>query len=310
MRHGRARRMPAALLGAALLLSACGDVASDATVTGDAQEGSLDRYRQTLATAAKPVSTALAGTASARTLKALTAQLAQAEQAAGQAAGQLDQVTPPPDVRAEHADLVQAFRRLNGDLGVLRDAVEGRELCAPTAVMARLGQADGLAAVRAASGALAVKGSPQGYMLAFPVPATPTEQSRRLPNGQFVRQGSRTGRGELTIDNDSELDTVITLALGKRPALSVYVRNHARDKITGIRDGTYQIYYTTGVDWDPKARAFTRGCTFERFDDTFKFKTTQSAAEVVWTTWSVGLKPVAGGNADTSEVDPNDFPAA
>lgn len=310
MRHWRARRMAAALLGAALLLSGCGGAARDASVTGDAEAGSPSSYRQALATAAEPLRTALAGLAGAKALEALTAQLAQAEQAAARAAEQLDQLTPPPDIRAEHADLVQALRQLDGDLGGLRDAVHGRQLCASTAVMARLGQADGLTAVRAASAALAVRGSPQGYKLDLPALATPRQQSRRLPNGQFVRQASRTGKGELTIDNDSELDTVITLALGRRPALSVYVRNHAKQKVTGIRDGTYQIYYTAGVDWDPRVRAFTRNCTFERFDDAFKFKTTQSATEVVWTTWSVGLKPVAGGNADTSEVAPNDFPAA
>jgi hypothetical protein len=302
--------MAAVLPAAMLLMSACGGVARDASVTGDGQGASPQSYRRALAAAARPVGTALAGMAGARALQALAARLAQAEQATGQAAEQLGQTTPPQEVRAEHADLVQALKQLNGDLGVLRDAVQGRRLCASSAVMARLGQADGLAAVRDASSALAAKGGPQGYKLDLRVPATPREQSRRLPNGQFVRQGSRSGRGELTIDNSSQLDTVVTLALGKRPAFSVYVRNHAKQKVGGIRDGSYQIYYTTGVDWDPRVRAFTRKCTFERFDDAFKFTTTQSAAEVVWTTWSVGLEPVAGGNADTSEVAPNDFPAA
>ncbi|HZD02393.1 MAG TPA: hypothetical protein VFA46_20040 [Actinomycetes bacterium] len=307
--------MAAALLSALLLLGACGGVARNAPVTdGGAgtgqQAGSADAYRQALALAAEPVSEALAGMANAKALKALTQWLVQAEQAAGRAAEQLDQVTPPQDVRAEHADLAQAFRQLNGDLGVLQDAVQGHELCASAAVMARLGKADGVAAVRDASRALAARGGAQAYRIDLPVPAAPREQSRRLPNGQFVRQGSRTGKGELTIDNSSERDTVLTLAVGKRPAFSVYVRKGSKSKVTGVRDGTYQIYYTAGVDWDPTTRAFTRDCAFERFDDAFKFTTTRTATQVAWTRWTVDLEPLRGGNAKASEVDPKDFPVS
>lgn len=315
MAGGRAPWAAVALLAAGLLLAACGGAARDASVSGDApgkrQRGaSPESYRQALVSATKPVSAALAGIPSAKALKALSQRLAQAEQAAGGAADQLEQVSPPDDVRAEHADLVQAFRQLNADLGSLRDAVEGRALCASSAAMARLGTSDGPVAVRDASQAMAAKGGAQGYRLDLAFPATPKEQSRRLPNGQFVRPGSRTGRGELTIANSSDSDYVVTLALGRRPALSVYVRKGSKDKVTGIRDGTYRIYTTTGVDWDPKSRAFTRDCTFERFEDSFKFQTTETATRTEWTTWEITLEPAAGGNAQTREVDPSDFPVA
>jgi hypothetical protein len=319
--HARATRTPAALLAAVLLLGACGGAARDAPRTGGGtggtggnraaqQAGSSATYGQALVAAGRPVSTALAGMARAKALKALTQRLVEAEKAAGQAAEQLDQVTPPDEVRIEHTDLVYALRRLAGDLGTIRDAVEGRELCASSAVMARLGKAEGVAAVRDASRALAAKGGAQAYRAGLLVPATPKEQTRRQPNGQLVRQGSRTGSGELTIDNGGDQDTVITLALGKRPAFSVYVRNGSKDKVTGIRDGTYRIYYTAGVDWDPRTRAFTRDCTFERFDDAFKFTTTRTATQVEWTKWAIDLQPLAGGNAKISEVDPNDFPVS
>jgi hypothetical protein len=70
------------------------------------------------------------------------------------------------------------------------------------------------------------------------------------------------------------------------------------------------VYYSLGVDWDHKARAFTRSCTFERFDDTFKFTTTETATQIKWVEWTITLQPVRGGTATTSEVHPNDFPAA
>jgi hypothetical protein len=313
--RGRASlQLAAALLSAMLLLDACG-AAGDAPDAGGGQAttqptGSPAAYRGALAAAGGSVSAALAGLAKAKSLQALRQRLAQAEQAVGQAASQLDQATPPQDVRIEHTDLVEALRQFNGDLSVLHDAVEGRELCAATAVMARLGKTDGLAAVRDASKALAAKSGQQAYSVGLRLPATPRERRRRLPNGQFVQPGSRGGDGELTIDNGDDRDTVITLALGRRPALSVYVRSGSKDKVTGIRDGTYRIYYTAGVDWDPKARAFTRECTFERFDDDFKFTTTRTATQVEWTKWSVELEPATRGNASVSDVDPNDFPVS
>ncbi|MGH4008181.1 MAG: hypothetical protein ACRDTH_08510 [Pseudonocardiaceae bacterium] len=135
------------------------------------------------------------------------------------------------------------------------------------------------------------------------------QQDRRLDNGQFVRAGSRTGRGELTIDNGSGKDAVIALAKNKNPAFSVYVRNGSKYTVKGIRDGTYEIFFTAGTDWDSQNRAFTRDRTFQRFDDTMDFATTKTSTEIRWSTWTITIHPVVGGNANASEVNPNDFPA-
>jgi hypothetical protein len=137
----------------------------------------------------------------------------------------------------------------------------------------------------------------------------PAEQDRRLDNGQFVRPGSRTGRGELTIDNGGDKDAVISLAMNKSPAFAVYVRNGSKYTVKGIRDGTYEIFFTTGADWDSQNRTFTRDRTFQRFDDTLNFTTTKTATEIRWRTWTITLHSVPGGTANASEVNPNDFPA-
>lgn len=159
---------------------------------------------------------------------------------------------------------------------------------------------EGLASVRDASQALAAEGGLQNQQV---------EQDRRLDNGQFVRAGSRTGRGELTIDNGGDQDAVVSLAMNKNPSFSVYVRNGSKYTVKGIRDGTYETFFTTGVDWDPQNRTFTRDRTFQRFDDTLNFTTTKTATEIRWSTWTITLHSVIGGTANTSEVNPNDFPA-
>lgn len=157
-----------------------------------------------------------------------------------------------------------------------------------------------LAPARDASQAPAAEGALQNYHVA---------QDRRLDNGQFVRAGSRTGRGELTIDNGGGQDAVVSLTTNKSPAFSVYVRNGSKYTVKGIRDGTYEIFFTTGVDWDSQNRAFTRDRTFQRFDDTLNFTTAKTASEIRWSTWTLTLHSVIDGTANTSEVNPNDFPA-
>ncbi len=159
---------------------------------------------------------------------------------------------------------------------------------------------EGLVPVRDTSQVLAAKGGLQNHRV---------EQDRRLDNGQFVRAGSRTGRGELTIDNGSGQDSVVTLAMNKNPELSVYVRNDSKYTVKGIRDGTYEIFFTTGADWDSQNRTFTRDRTFQRFDERLNFTTIETATEVRWRTATITLHSVPGGTAMISEVNPNDFPA-
>jgi hypothetical protein len=302
------RRILASLLLFGLVVAACssgGDAGGS-----DGPAASPDAYGQALAAAGRPVTAALAGIANAKALQPLTQRLVDAEQAAGQAAEQLGGITPPEEVRAEHSDLVQGFKQLNADLGGLRDAVKGRELCTASVVMAGLGEAEGLVAVLDASKALAAKGGGQGFNVGLVAPPQSQVQGGRPSNGQFIRKGSRTGRGELTVENGGQRDAVITLALGKRPAFAIYVRKGAKHTVTGIQDGSYRVFYTSGSGWDLKARAFGRDCSFDRFDDSLGFETIQAGIQTRWSTWTIKLQPVAGGNASTSEVDPADFPAS
>ncbi|MGH3765747.1 MAG: hypothetical protein ACRDS0_29145 [Pseudonocardiaceae bacterium] len=132
----------------------------------------------------------------------------------------------------------------------------------------------------------------------------PGDQNRRLGNGEFIRAGSRTGQGELSIDNGGNHDGVVTLAVNKSPIYSVYVQQGSKYTVTGIRDGTYEVFFTTGVDWDSQNRNFTRDRSLQRFDDVFSFTTTSAAA----TSWSITIYPVPDGNANSSLVNPNDFP--
>ncbi len=156
--------------------------------------------------------------------------------------------------------------------------------------------------------ALTAAAGPQNYHVDVVAQPPPGDQDRRLTNGQFVRAGSRTGRGEMTVDNGGGDDAVVSLTMNKRSVYSVYVRKGSKYTVTGIRDGTYEIFFTTGADWDSQNQNFTRDRTFQRFDQTMTFTTTTTATERRWSTWNITLYPVVGGNANTSTVNPNDYP--
>jgi hypothetical protein len=90
----------------------------------------------------------------------------------------------------------------------------------------------------------------------------------------------------------------------RTPVLAVYVRGGGKATVGGIRDGTYEVFWTEGRDWDNRLHAFTRDCAFQRFEDPFTYTTTHRTYD----NHGITLRPVVGGNARTGPVDPESFP--
>lgn len=142
----------------------------------------------------------------------------------------------------------------------------------------------------------------------MPLPAAKTVAAFRLPNGKLLTARGLSGMGELTIDNGGSSDAVVTLSKHKKATASVYVRKGKSYTVTGVPNGTYEVFVTDGADWDRKARAFGRKCAFWRFEDPVKFGIKRVGNETIYDTWSFTLQPVVDGTAATADVDPNDFP--
>ncbi|MEU7888896.1 hypothetical protein AB0B54_25625 [Microbispora bryophytorum] len=308
-----------ALLAASVTLSACtatpggsGKAASGeesapsaAGTTAAAGPPALtpEAYRGALAAAGRPARTALAAIAKARTFRSLHQRIDRAQSALESALARLGGLRPPADVAPEHADYVAALRGLNGRLGALDEDVSSHVLCNGTAVLAGLGRSGEFKDFRASAGDLVKAGD-------YPVVQIrpPAQASRRLGNGATVLSAIRGGRGSLSVKNGGTQDGVVTLVRAGRKAVSFYVRKRSTAKISDIKDGTYRVYFTTGVDYDRGTRAFTRNCGFSKFDDALKFQTVYSGYSVRWSDWTLTLDAVFGGNATTSEVDPDAFP--
>ncbi|MFG1695512.1 hypothetical protein [Nonomuraea sp. NPDC049309] len=263
-----------------------------------------EAYKEALQSRRKAMTEAISGLAKARGLKALDQRVGKAEETLTSAAEALAAITPPEDVRAQHDAYVASLRDVATELGSTAGKVGARDLCTSSAVLADLG--DKLAALDKAGRALQAAGD---YPADVVNVKAGERRTRRLRNGAFVRKGGTLdGRSSLEIDNGGNLDAVVTALRGGSKVFSVYVRKKATFKVKGVRDGKYKIYFTHGTDWDGKTGAFTRNCSFERFEKTVTFKTTYTATQILWHDWRLTLHAISGGNARTTQVDPDDFP--
>jgi hypothetical protein len=210
-------------------------------------------------------------------------------------------VAPPTAVASAHSDLVAAL----SDLGGALPGTGSNAVCLGPAATSKVSQAAAADRVRAAARALATADPAKAYKFGAFVPKETKDANRRLGNGTFIKRG-RGGSGELEIANGSR-DAVISIVRNgaKTPTTRVYVRGGKSFTVSGIKDGTYQIFMTDGQDWDPELKAFSRGCAFQRFDDPLKFTTTSGSYSI----WKITVTKSVGGNASSSEVDPDAFPA-
>lgn len=110
------------------------------------------------------------------------------------------------------------------------------------------------------------------------------------------------GYGELTVDNGTPADGVVILTLDEQPIIAAYVRAGESFTMKDISDGTYYIYFSTGSEWN--GEKFTHTPSYHRFEDTIEFATTAQT----YSTWSITLHGVVGGNAAAEEVGADEFP--
>ncbi|MEV0595460.1 hypothetical protein [Nonomuraea cavernae] len=262
-----------------------------------------EAYKTELAATRKAVTGAITSMVGARTVKTLDQRVGRAQEALAGGADTLAALAPPEDVRPQHEAYVASMREFATGLGSTAGRVGSRDLCTSSAVLTDLD--DRLKALDDAGEALQKAGD---YPADVVTVKAASKKTRRLGNGSYIRRGTLNGRSSLQIHNGGTRDAVVTVMRGKAKEFSVYVRKKAKFKVSGVRDGTYKIYFTHGVDWDGKNGSFTRQCSFERFSKSVKFKTTFTATQILWHDWRITLHAISGGNAPTSAVDPEDFP--
>jgi hypothetical protein len=234
------------------------------------------------------------------------AELEQASAAVVEAARLLD-VDPPAEVSAMHRELLAGLRQLAVDLSQRSDQAASMELCAAPSIIASVSNAPGMNSLRTVREAFSSGRGGVSYQWGESLLVPTQFPERRLANGQVLDSLRRTGNGQIRIDNGTEHDAVVKLVQGGEPIMSVYIGKGLNTTVDNINDGSYELFYTSGIDWDDQLKTFTRSCLFKHFEIPVDFTTVPVKGGIKYTTQAVRLQSRIGENAPTT-VPAQSFP--
>lgn len=138
--------------------------------------------------------------------------------------------------------------------------------------------------------------------LASVIPTKEPKDYISLSNGKvFFRDTNNFwGDGELSINNGSDSDAILKLVniATNKSVLTVYIKAKSVYDIAKISDGNYKVLFNLGNDWNDQLKAFNQNSSYEVFEENLDFITTNTK----YSTFSITLNPVVGGDARTSDV--------
>ncbi|WP_019549295.1 hypothetical protein [Streptomyces sulphureus] len=305
--RGSARGLAAGAVVLLLPLAACSSAGDEAKPAGGRKSASPSptvepaEYKAELTEALKPFNRALAHVDSASGAKALEHAVDEAAGKAESAVERLTAVKAPDDAFETQSELAGALTRYAQELG---DAVKGDSRCA-VAPRSELHDARARKDAHAAIERL----DDLGYTTKLHKVKTEKPKKRRLANGAFIEGGPGGGLGKLTLRNGSESDAAVTFARGRSPLFTLYLRKGKSAQVNNVANGTYTVFFTTGTDWNSAEKAFSRGCSFEKFDDKARFTTRSVQGGTQYSVLTFSLQKSLGGNATTSEVPEGAYPS-
>lgn len=141
-------------------------------------------------------------------------------------------------------------------------------------------------------------------------PVIPTKEPKdyiSLSNGKIFYRDTNNfwGDGELRINNGSDSDAILKLVniATNKSVLTVYIKAKSVYDIAKISDGNYKVLFNLGNDWNDQLKAFNQNSSYEVFEENLDFITTNTK----YSTFSITLNPVVGGDARTNDVKAEDF---
>ncbi len=142
-----------------------------------------------------------------------------------------------------------------------------------------------------------------------PIEPPVAHEEVHLDNGTYIKKNSTylNGRGELNIENGTSKDAVAKLIKNNTSILSVYITANNTYSIKNISDGSYQLMFVLGTDWNSETKSFNEDTSYEKFDEVFDFSTQKNYDSIYYDTFRVTLNPVLNGTAKTDDVSPTEF---
>jgi hypothetical protein len=322
-RHPLLRPLPVALLGVAVLLACVGVPALLWSATGASNVigtsgvgGALpspspvpatpEAYAQHLSTAEEVLTASFRRIGAAATMSSLASEIEAAGTAIDGVGDKFAAMLPPPAAAQGHQQALDALTRMEYEFeSIDADRPDGRP-CTGGAAVALLALSTPAELVRRAAATL--KAADSRYVFGAFMPAATPLADRKLNNGTVVSRTTRGGSNQLKVVNNNDNDAAVTLTTAntQTSVLTVYVRGKSSNTVTGIRDGVYDKYLTSGKDWDSGTRRFTRGCDYSKFDQPSNLTSNRSS----YTELTITLGAATGGGSPSSTVDPDSYPSA
>lgn len=122
-----------------------------------------------------------------------------------------------------------------------------------------------------------------------------------------------SGLGEINIENNSNEDSLAKLVRldTKSSIYTVYIKAKSKYTIKGINNGIYDLYFSSGLNWDNENQKFLKNNYYSKFEEHFDFITKKidqgDRISTEYTIFNVTLDPVIGGTAETNSVSEIEF---
>jgi hypothetical protein len=145
---------------------------------------------------------------------------------------------------------------------------------------------------------------------AVPCEEQEPRKHRSLPNGtRITPDPPTTGYGELEVQNGTSEGAVLSLydPAAEQTIREVYVQAKHSVRTKGIPEGTYQLAYMAGVDWDDGEATFRCNPDYAEFERNFVFKEETDQERIQYHSITVTLHPVVGGNIRTKRISREEF---
>jgi len=139
-------------------------------------------------------------------------------------------------------------------------------------------------------------------------------QESRPETGTFMKDTQRDGLGRITIINDNnKMDALAVLTdLTKKPLISVYIRGGESFNISNIKDGSYDLYFKLGNQWNQDNSKFSENEARYKLGEPLQFTTKETWDGTQYSTWTISLAeavPDANRTIDKVPVSVEEFPS-
>jgi hypothetical protein len=144
--------------------------------------------------------------------------------------------------------------------------------------------------------------------------SSPARAASGLSNGTEIK--SRLwldGSGELNIKNGTPYDAIVNLVdhHTRRLVRSFYVQSDKNFVEKNIAPGVYEIYFSTGKEWDARSLTFTYDASYARLERQIEYteKADPLTGQVAYRGYQVTLEATEGGEVTSFPVDKQTFQA-